>query len=322
MRFCPFVHARRQVLAFMSLAFGSGFLSFPAVASEQLPGGIFSLCLASLPAPDPDMIWRAWSFAPQVAMPIVITCALYVRGLSQLAARSDPRRPTAIEVGFFIVGMLMLGVAVLSPLCRMASSLAWAHMLQHVILVTMVPPLILLGRPGAALSASLPAWGERILEFRGLAGHPVVAAVLYGAAIWFWHVPYFYQTALFEESVHLLMYGSLLAVSFSFWRGIVEAIRTPSEQSGPVAMSLLVTIIHTGLLGALLTFSQALWYPLVSAGGSWGISPLEDQGLAGLIMWVPMGMVYLVAGLVVVGIWLNALTEPKKPVSETPAARS
>ena len=322
MRFCPFVHARRQLLAGVYLASGSSFLPFPAAANEQLSGGIFSLCLASLPAPDPGTIWRTWSFAPEVAIPIVIVCVLYACGRSVRASRNDIRCPTAIEVGFFIAGVLMLGVAVLSPLCRMASTLAWAHMVQHAILVAIAPPLILLGRPGASFAAVLPLGCSLPFQSFGLAGRPVMAAVIYGTAIWLWHAPNFYQAALLGDGVHLLMYASLLAVSFSFWRGIVEAVRTPGEHSGPVAMSLLVTIIHTGLLGALLTFSQALWYPLVSARGSWGISPLEDQELAGLIMWVPMGMVYLVAGLAVVGIWLNALTELKKPVGETPAARS
>lgn len=274
------------------VAGATGLLTVPASAE------IFSLCLASLPAADPDTIWDSWSFAPQIALPIVIGCVLYARGRSRLASGNDPRCPNAIEATTFAVGMLFLGVAVLSPLCRMASTLAWAHMIQHAILVAIAPPLILLGRPGPSFAAALPTWRSLAHQSAPGARGPLMASVIYGFAIWFWHVPNIYQTALLNEGVHLLMYGSLLAVSFYFWHGIVEAVRTPGERSGLVAVTLLLTIIHTGLLGALLTFSQSLWYPLVSAGtGSWGISPFDDQELAGLIMWIPMGMIYLAAGL-------------------------
>lgn len=304
-------HARRAAPAFRSFACAPIVLANPASAGEPIQQGIFSLCLAGTPAMDPDTIWRAWSFAPQIVLPIVIAGVLYAYGRSVLATRNDPDCPTTIEAGFFTLGMLVLGVAVLSPLCRMASALAWAHMLQHVILVAVAPPLILLGRPGAALAAALAEWHPR-LRLPELAGRPLFAGFAYGFLIWFWHIPQFYQTALVNQGVHLLMYGSLLAASLVFWQGIANAVRSPSARSGLVTASLLGTIIHTGLLGALLTFSHSLWYPLVSGqSGSWGISPFEDQELAGLLMWVPMGMIYLAAGLAVVGLWLNALKAPR-----------
>jgi putative membrane protein len=273
---------------------------------EMFTAKLLSLCLASQPA-DPDAIWSAWSLAPEVVVPLIVCCALYFRGCFRLASRHDPRRPSGIEMGVFAIGMTALAVAVISPLCRMAATLAWAHMVQHAILVIAAPLLILLGRPGAVLAAAAPRL--KSLHVLEPAGRPLGAGLLYGAAIWLWHVPLLYQAALLDRSVHLLMYGSLLAAGFVFWRVAVRAIHFPHEQAGAAAVTLLATIIHTGLLGALLTFSQAVWYPLVSAeAGSWRLSPLEDQQLAGLIMWVPMGVAYLAAALTIIGAWLNALT--------------
>lgn len=285
-------------------------------ASGQLSSGVFSLCLAGQPASDSGSIWAAWSLAPQTVLPLVVVCGLYLRGRSKLISDRDGRRPTALNAGFFGLGMLMLGVALVSPLCRMASSLAWAHMLQHAIIVAVAPPLLLLGRPGAVFGAALPVWYKATLDRLRITDHPLSAGAIYGAAIWLWHMPYFYQAALFNAGVHLLMYATLLAVSLAFWQGVAEALRAPGTRSGFVAASLVGTIIHTGLLGALLTFSQSPWYPLAGEStDSSGISPLEDQALAGLIMWVPMGAIYFVAGLAVVSAWLNALSATRPNVT-------
>ncbi|SJM33763.1 cytochrome c oxidase assembly protein [Mesorhizobium delmotii] len=303
-----------QRRTFTFIGFGTALLAV-AIMSLVIQGassGFFTLCLARLPAADPANLWREWSFAPAVAFPMAFATLLYVLGFRRLEFPSE--RPTIAERVFFTGGMLVLGVAVLSPLCRMASTLAWAHMLQHVALVAVAPPLLLLSNPGRVLSTGLSlGWGRSRARRPIRSDHFLFVSGAYGAAIWFWHVPLFYEAALLNESVHLLMYGTLLTVSFTFWKAVIDAVRAPSERSGVVAFSLFGTILHTGLLGALLTFSQAIWYPLIALRVmSWGISPLQDQQLAGLIMWVPMGMIYLAAGLAVVGSWLSALDRPNR----------
>jgi putative membrane protein len=270
--------------------------------AELFGDNVFSLCLAGRPGVDAGL---TWSLAPEVVLPVIIFALVYSYGVWRLISRKDPVRPTTTELGLFASGMVMIALAVISPLCRLASTMAWAHMVQHAILVVVAPPLILLGRPGAVFAAAMP----RSFPSAKFVRSPALATTVYGMAIWFWHGPRFYQAGLLDATVHLAMYASLLAAAFIFWRAVIEAIRSPGGQSGIMAVCLLVTIIHTGLLGALLTFSHSLWYPLVSAqAGSWGLSPLEDQELAGLIMWVPMGMIYIVAALAVIGAWVNTLT--------------
>lgn len=98
-----------------------------------------------------------------------------------------------------------------------------------------------------------------------------------------------------DPSVHLAFVASLLGASFWFWHLV---IRASSQAVGAAALALLATMIHTGMLGALLTFAPRPWYPLMQTGAlTWGLLPLEDQQLAGLIMWAPMGVIYLVATL-------------------------
>jgi cytochrome c oxidase assembly factor CtaG len=131
----------------------------------------------------------------------------------------------------------------------------------------------------------------------------LAAAFAYGAAIWIWHITWFYEAALASASIHLVFVASLLFVSFWFWREVISA---PAGALGTTGFVLLATLIHTGMLGALLTFSRQVWYPAMTPGALlWGLEPLEDQQLAGLIMWIPMGAIYLIAGLLVVSAHLG-----------------
>jgi putative membrane protein len=118
---------------------------------------------------------------------------------------------------------------------------------------------------------------------------------------WFWHIPALYETVLVNVGLHLLMYATLLIVSLLFWHSILEIFRTPGAVSGAAALLLFFTFLHTGLLGILLTLSPKVWYPVMALrGAAWGLLPLDDQRLAGLIMWIPMGSIYCVVALALV----------------------
>jgi cytochrome c oxidase assembly factor CtaG len=239
-------------------------------------------------------VWSSWSLAPETLGTLVFAVCLYgAIAFAHPAFRYRGGRWR--DAGLFMAGIALLAVAWVSPLCRMAATLAWAHMLQHLILVALAPPLLVLGASPVIDALRRPASSHRsAIAF----AHPAIAGVLYGASIWFWHVPALYQAALLGIGAHLAMYGSLLGAGLLFWASIVAAVRRQGRGVGMSVVVLLVTMVHTGLLGALLTFSRNLWYPLMAPGAlSWGVTPLEDQQLAGLIMWVPMGAIYLLAAL-------------------------
>lgn len=247
-------------------------------------GALMTLCLSGAAAILPGQVWTSWSFAPAIVVPLALAGAGWIAG----------RRAVAIRRGHdvsFAAGIVLLGVALLSPLCRLSAQLASIHMLQHVILVTLAPLTIALALRGAFDEARLPS------PLRLAIGRPALTGTLYGAAIWFWHLPTTYELALLSAPVHLAMIGSLLAVSLLFWTSVVQAPRD-DRRTASAALTLLTTLVHTGMLGALLTFSRGLWYPAMAPGAlTWGLTPLEDQQIAGLIMWVPMGFVYIAAAL-------------------------
>jgi cytochrome c oxidase assembly factor CtaG len=203
--------------------------------------------------------------------------------------------------------MLLLAAALISPLCRLAASLASAHMIQHVLIVAAVPPLLLLGAAPVTLR---PA---------GRAGHPALAAGLYAAAIWLSHLPAIYQAALLEPAIHLLLLACQLAAGLLFWQVLLRPAAAPGTQRnarlGGALLMAFATFMHTSLLGALLTFASAPWYPLYELRPqAWGLTPLADQQLAGVIRWVPMSALYLAAGLTL----LARLLEVREPAGQSP----
>jgi putative membrane protein len=127
--------------------------------------------------------------------------------------------------------------------------------------------------------------------------HPGVAWALHGGALWLWHAPPLFEAALESEAVHYLQHLTLLVSALLFWASLLP--RRADTRSRIVAVfSLFTTSIHTTLLGALLTLSPTIWYArYAGVEASGGLSALEDQQLAGLIMWVPFGVVYLAAAL-------------------------
>jgi putative membrane protein len=229
---------------------------------------LVTLCLAASPAATPEGLWRAWSFAPQTVVPLAVVLALYLRRLDRM-----PRW----RIACFAAGWAVLVLALVSPLCRLSATLVSAHMVQHVLLVAVAPPLLVLGTG---------------VRFMG-AQSTILATLFYGLAIWLWHFPPIYAAVLLDATLHTIAYALLIAASLCFWSAVLHA--APAMRAAPM---LFLTILHTGALGALLTFAGRPWYPLLASGAElWGTTPIADQQLAGLIMWVPMGTLYLVAAL-------------------------
>lgn len=198
------------------------------------------------------------------------------------------RRPAALRQRLLLHGSFLLAaLSLFGPLDEAAETSAALHMLQHMLLMLAVAPLAVLARP-------LPQWrslcGPRLdLLWRGplrLARRPLACAVLHGALIWIWHAPGPYRLALDNLWWHLVEHACFLLSAWLFWWSV---LRAGPRQQGQALLALLLTSMHTGLLGALLSFARM---PLYRATGDLG-----DQQLAGLLMWVPGGLVYLLAAL-------------------------
>jgi cytochrome c oxidase assembly factor CtaG/cytochrome c2 len=197
----------------------------------------------------------------------------------------------------------------------MGGTLFSAHMTQHELLISVAAPLLIVGRPVVALLWAFPRASRRSLA--GVARNrslvrtwsvlttPSVAFALHAVALWAWHLPGPYQATLGSDVMHSLQHASFIFTALLFWWTILAANRGELAR-GRAILYLFVTALQTGALGALLTFSPSLWYPAYAATtGAWGLSPLDDQQLGGLIMWIPGSIPYLIAGLVLFADWLR-----------------
>jgi cytochrome c oxidase assembly factor CtaG len=260
---------------------------------------------------------RAWSFDPGVVVPLALSGALYWLGVRRMWREGGVGRGVRRwEAWCYAGGWLALFVALVSPLHPWGRVLFSAHMTQHEVLMLVAAPLLVLGRPVAPFLRALPlVWARRLSgvtkrawwlrAWRALT-NPLAAWVIHAVALWVWHVPSLFQAVLEYEWVHTLQHLSFFLSALLFWWAIMHGGRG-AVGYGAAVLYLFTTALHSGLLGALITFAQAVWYPAYArTTETWGMTPLEDQQLGGLIMWIPAGLVYVCAGLALFAGWLRA----------------
>lgn len=259
----------------------------------------------------------SWGAEPWVLACLAVSLGMYVAGALRLFRRARLGRPALLrQAACFGAGWSVLVVALASPLDAAGSLSFAAHMVQHELLMIVAAPLLVLSRP---LGTWLWAWpsgarrgGGALTRLRPLHAawawltRPLNAWVLHFAALWLWHVPGLFQLALLHPGWHALQHASFLFPALLFWWSVLGEGRA---RSGSAIAYLFTTMLHTGALGALFALSATVWYP--AYGGSateYGLSALEDQQLGGLIMWVPGGLAYLLAGLLLCAGWLAPST--------------
>jgi len=266
-------------------------------------------------------LWTAWTWSPGIVAPMAAAAFLYARGLRLLWDEHIGRGIRVWEASCFAAGWIVLALALLSPLHALSEQLFAAHMIQHELLMVAAAPLLVLGRPLVPMLWAIPSPGRRRIgkfvrqpSVRALWGAitlPVVAFLAHGAAIWVWHAPPLFEATLNSDAIHAAQHASFIATALLFWWTIIHG-HAPGGQARAAGFGLAVlllfgTVVHTGALGALLTFSRTLWYPAYgSAAAVWGLTALEDQQLAGLVMWVPASVGYLGAALLLFSAWLRA----------------
>lgn len=252
-----------------------------------------------------------WRAEPWLLLLLAVSLILYAAGVRRLWLQAGTGRGIGRwQAASFAAGWLTLAGALVGPLDAYAAQLFSAHMLQHELLMIVAAPLLVLGRPLAAWTWGLAPrhrqWIVRATRWRWLARawstltQPLTAWALHALALWIWHVPQLFEAALHNEAVHVLQHASFLGTALLFWWTAIGS--DPRSRTKAFAMaSLFTTMMHTSALGALLTFAASPWYASYAATtAAFGLSPVEDQQLGGLVMWVPGGLAYLIAGLVVV----------------------
>ncbi len=254
----------------------------------------------------------AWTFDPWIVVPLGVLGLLYGVGWSVLWRHTaSGRKVRAWQTLAYIAGWMSLAVALVSPLHWLGEHLFTFHMIEHEIVMAISAPLLVMARPMAAFLWSLPQT-IRIQVGRVLQRSAVKttwrllssgrnATLLHGIAIWIWHVPLFFDAAVVSVSVHRLQHLSFLLTAILFWWSIFRR-----SDGGVGAWHLFVTMLHTSILGALMALAPRVLYEAQTAAAmEWGLTPLEDQQLAGLIMWVPAGTVYAAVALVLTALWIR-----------------
>jgi putative membrane protein len=266
-----------------------------------------------------------WTWEPVTVLLLALSGALYTAGLLRLWRRAGLGQGVRRWEAFcFAAGWLALLVALLSPVDALGDILFSAHMAQHELLILVAAPLLVLGRPLAPFLWALPGaaretagrWSRSPAFAAGwrLLTAPLTVFVIHGLALWIWHLPSLYQATLDDDFIHALQHLSFFLSSALFSWALLHG-RFGRLGYGAAVLCVFLTSLHSGLLGALLTFAPRLWYPIYAARTSrWGLSPLEDQQLAGLIMWIPAGALFIVLGLGLFAAWLG---EAERRVAHT-----
>ena len=255
-----------------------------------------------------------WSLAPVIVLPLMLSAALYARGATKLRGRGRGLVLRRSEALSFVGGWLVVALALLSPLHDASEQLFSAHMVQHELLMAVAAPLLVLGRPMVAMLWGLPT-GQRydVARFSRLPivrtvwraiARPFHAWLIHGVTIWLWHLPSLFEAALRSETVHAMQHACFVGSALLFWWSIIHGQRRAAR--GMAVVYLFTTAVHTGVLGALMTFSRAPWYAAyANNAAAWGLTPMADQQLAGLVMWIPASIAYLIAALTIMQRWLR-----------------
>src|SRR5580700_825235 len=273
-------------------------------------------------------VLASWSLDLKTVGLLLAVAALYLRGWLHLRAEL-PRKYTTGRLAAFAGGLVVILLALVSPVDAFADMLLSAHMIQHLLLIMVAPPLLLLGQPVLPLLRGLPRWifkdalgpflGWRELkEVGGATVHPIVSWFTFAIVIIVWHLPRFYELALHSQAWHQGEHACFFWSAMAFWWPVIGV--WPTHPVWPrwamIPYLMLADLVNTGL-SAVLTFSDHVLYTSYQlAPRLWGISALDDQAAAGVIMWVPGSIAFLVPAVV---LGMRALASGRdRPIRRTP----
>jgi putative membrane protein len=277
-------------------------------------------------APEPHDLWRAWTWAPTVLVGLALAAWLYLRGVRALWRRAGHGRAVQPwRVWAYVAGLAALFLALVSPVDAVGEALFSVHMVQHLLLIMVAAPLLVLGDPVTVTLWALPIrWRRRVglgwrraswlrTPWRVLSFAPI-AWTLHVFTLWVWHVPSLFELALDNEWVHELEHATFFLTALLFW-WLLFAPHGRRLGIGAKVAFLFAAMLQGTILGAVITFARHPWYwSYFGTTKAWGLTPLEDQQLAGLIMWIPAGLIYLAALIpLVAGALVNREPPPVSP---------
>jgi putative membrane protein len=267
-------------------------------------------------------IWQHWNWNPTFILVLGLVIWAYLRGVQKVWLRAGVGQVIGRwQPAAFILGLATLFIALNSPLDAWATALFSAHMLQHLLLILVAAPLLVSGAPLVPLLWALPkrvrqeiaSYWNRISIIQKLwhgLNQPLLVWFLYAVILWLWHLPYLYQLALTQDWVHQLEHITFLGAALLWWWVVIQPTGYRRYKRGSNILLIFTTALHGGALGALITFARVPLYPVYAPTvAAWELTLLEDQQLAGLVMWIPSSVVYVVTAVTLFLSWLAALEQ-------------
>ncbi len=267
-------------------------------------------------------LWMAWNMDTSLLIPLAVAAFVYVCGIRNVWRRAGRGHGIAVRSSLSFLGAsLALVVALVSPLDALSGVLFSAHMVQHLILILVVAPLLVMSDFPLALLWALPRRWTHVFARRlyhsqiisrgwQVVSNPIFAWLLFTITLWVWHAPLLFESALRDERVHALEHLGFLLAAMLFWWVLFNHARPNYVHYGIAIPYLFTTSLQSTVLGALMTFTSQPWYPYyANLANPWGLTPLQDQQLAGIIMWLPGGAVFSVLTIGYFAAWLGALEQ-------------
>ena len=265
------------------------------------------------PAPEFPQVLLAWSFDPIVITGLLATGVLYLWAVRRVNREHPANRQPPHRSWLFMGGLFAIGVALLSPIEAYEGHLFSVHMIQHILLMFVAAPLLLAAGPiTLALRISSPDVRRRMLavlqsRLLHLVSFPVIAWILFAAVNWGWHFSVFYDQALESVPLHYFQHATFFGAALLFWWPVIGVDPSPWRLPHPVRLLyLFLAMPQNSFLGvALLSASTVLYPHYVTNVRDWGPTPLEDQQLGGMLMWVIGDLAFLAGMAVVVLLWMR-----------------
>ncbi len=257
-----------------------------------------------------------WNWQPSILICLFLAVFLYLFGLWRVKRSVRPKLFGPLRIASFFGGIAILAAVLISPFDALDDELFCAHMAQHLVLMMVAPPLLIYGRAGAVSFWAFPLrvrrWLARFCTAAGLknvwhlAMSPFSVWFLASTALWFWHIPGPYAAAVDSESIHAVEHMCFFVTSLMFWSLVIEPMGKRPMGYAPALLFVATFGLQNGLMGALLTFSgHAFYKAYLTTSILWGLTPLEDQQLGGLSMWIPASLIHLGTMAILFVAWMN-----------------
>ncbi len=251
-----------------------------------------------------------WSFEPGVLLVVLALAMAYLKGWRRARLPGEPHPPGPGRALAFGAGLVAILAALVSPIDRLGQQLMVMHMLQHILLLDIAPILLIVGLTKGLLRPATRRLNT-IERRAGFLAHPVFAVVAYGGLMWLWHIPAMYDAALRQPNIHALEHVCFAAAGALYWWHILSPIRGRMRLGGMGPIGYMVsTKLIVGVLGIVLAFAPNSFYPFYEHHPHyWGLSPREDQNMAGLLMALEQS---IVMGIALVWLFVQMLTESER----------